>query len=354
MKKSRVNEIDLLRFVAALLVVFYHYAFRGYTADNMTVMPYPLLINIAKYGYLGVDLFFIISGFVILMTASDGNIKTFFISRFVRLYPAFWTCCTFTYICSIFFEYNHYSPSFYQYMANMTMLNGFFKIQYIDGVYWSLLYEMRFYILVAISISFGVIRRSQHILILWLIFSIIIKIFPSYKISYILISDYSSYFIAGGAFFLVWSKGVSLLRIGIIFLSFGVSLYDQFNRILDLEKHFNTTFNSIIPAIIIFLFFISMLLISLKKTGALGRKSWMCVGSLTYPLYLLHQNIGYMIFNVSYPSVNNHLILWGTIVLMIGAAYGVHRYVERPVSSALRNNLVFLIENAGRLLKTRP
>src|SRR3954467_14113203 len=54
---TRVNEIDLLRFLAALAVVFYHYAFRGYAADNMTVMPYPLLAPAAKYGYLGVDLF---------------------------------------------------------------------------------------------------------------------------------------------------------------------------------------------------------------------------------------------------------------------------------------------------------
>ncbi len=57
---NRLNTIDLLRFAAAVLVVFYHYAFRGYAADGMSVMPYPLLAPIAKYGYLGVDLFFLI------------------------------------------------------------------------------------------------------------------------------------------------------------------------------------------------------------------------------------------------------------------------------------------------------
>ena len=90
MSKTRVNEIDLLRFFAALAVAFYHYAFRGYAANNLSIMPYPLLEPIAKYGFLGVELFFMISGFVILMTAASGSLKGFIVSRIVRLYPAVW------------------------------------------------------------------------------------------------------------------------------------------------------------------------------------------------------------------------------------------------------------------------
>ena len=58
---QRVNEIDLLRFVAALLVVVFHYAFRGYAADGLTALPYPELASAAKYGYLDVQLFFLIT-----------------------------------------------------------------------------------------------------------------------------------------------------------------------------------------------------------------------------------------------------------------------------------------------------
>ncbi|EAQ8060912.1 acyltransferase, partial [Salmonella enterica] len=88
MIKNRINEIDLLRFVAAMAVVFFHYAFRGYAADGMSIMPYPSLAPVSKYGFLGVQLFFMISGFVILMSASHGSIQNFTISRMVRLYPA--------------------------------------------------------------------------------------------------------------------------------------------------------------------------------------------------------------------------------------------------------------------------
>lgn len=52
-----VNDIDLLRFISALFVVFFHYAFRGYAADGMSLLPYPMLAPIAKYGYLGVEMF---------------------------------------------------------------------------------------------------------------------------------------------------------------------------------------------------------------------------------------------------------------------------------------------------------
>ena len=65
----RFYEIDLLRFVAAFAVVLFHYTFRGAAGEAFTSVAYPELAGITKYGCLGVDLFFIISGFVILMTS---------------------------------------------------------------------------------------------------------------------------------------------------------------------------------------------------------------------------------------------------------------------------------------------
>ncbi|MCU0650139.1 MAG: hypothetical protein MUF00_19285, partial [Gemmatimonadaceae bacterium] len=76
----------------------------------------------AKYGYLGVELFFMISGFVILMTAANGSVRDFVISRAVRLYPAFWVCCTATFLVTMFIGEPRYSASLEQYIVNMTML----------------------------------------------------------------------------------------------------------------------------------------------------------------------------------------------------------------------------------------
>jgi peptidoglycan/LPS O-acetylase OafA/YrhL len=49
---------------------------------------------VSRYGYLGVDLFFVISGFVVQLSAWDRRPPEFVVSRIVRLYPAFWIAVT--------------------------------------------------------------------------------------------------------------------------------------------------------------------------------------------------------------------------------------------------------------------
>ncbi|ASG74937.1 acyltransferase [Salmonella enterica] len=350
MIKNRINEIDLLRFVAAMAVVFFHYAFRGYAADGMSIMPYPSLAPVSKYGFLGVQLFFMISGFVILMSASHGSIQNFTISRMVRLYPAFWACCTITFIVTVAIGAPKYSVSFNQYITNMTMLNGFIGTPSVDGAYWSLFIEIRFYALIAVILAIGKIHRAQELILSWLIISIVLEIYPIWKLRAIFITDYSTYFIAGATCYLIYSKGLSALKSAILGTSLALAIYQSTNQIIFFENHYNTFISKYITATIITSFYIVMTLISLNLTGFMGRKKWLLIGSLTYPLYLIHQNIGYMIFNIAYPSINPHIIFWCTIFLVIIVAYCVHRFVERKLSKPMR---VFLesITNSKKHLK---
>jgi len=101
--KHRFYDIDLMRFVAAFSVMLFHYTFRGNAADNMFDVAYPIIGLVSRYGFLGVDLFFIISGFVILLTARNRDVRGFVISRIVRLYPAVWFCVTLTFIAITLF-----------------------------------------------------------------------------------------------------------------------------------------------------------------------------------------------------------------------------------------------------------
>ncbi len=72
-------EIDLLRITAALSVVIYHYTFSGYVR-HLTSIAYPALSIVTRYGYLGVDMFFTISGFVVLLSAWGRRPHEFVIS----------------------------------------------------------------------------------------------------------------------------------------------------------------------------------------------------------------------------------------------------------------------------------
>lgn len=353
MERARVNEIDLLRFLAALLVVLFHYSFRGYSADGLSPMPYPLLAPAMKYGYLGVELFFMISGFVILMTAASGSLRTFIVSRVARLYPAFWICCTATFIAVITLGQGRYSASLGQYLVNMTMLGGFVGVAPIDGVYWSLFIELQFYAFVAVIIALGQIHRAQSFLVVWLLATAVLEFFPVTTLRTLLIANYSAYFIGGATLYLVWSRGLSWARAGIILVAWILAVIECLGGIPEFERHFNTTVNPIVMTAIVTSFFAVMLLVSLRLTGSIGLRRWLVVGAMTYPLYLLHQTIGFIIFSRVHPAINTHLLLWGTVLLMLVIAYLVHVFVERTLSAPLKRGTHALITHFARFVR-RP
>lgn len=335
----RVSEIDILRFVAVLLVVLFHFTFRGYAADSLSPMPYPELAFMTKYGYLGVELFFLISGFVILMTASSGSLKKFVISRIVRLYPAFWFCCTATFLLILAIGDSRFSATVSQYLINMTMLNEFIGIPAIDGSYWSLTVELKFYALICLLLLAKQINRAQWFLIIWLAAGLALDVIPVPRLRSALIVDYAPYFIGGAMCFLIYSNGPSLSRVGALLLAWIDAVRRSLHSLPDLERYYQTDFDPRIVAITVSIFFTIMFLVALKLTGFLRKRDWVSIGALTYPLYLIHQYVGYMIFQLGYPSVNRHLLLWGTIALMLLIAYGVNKQIEQRYSRILKRRL---------------
>src|SRR3569833_4223108 len=89
---ARLRELDVLRFVAAAAVMLHH--FTGVPAPEWpggsARRSFPELGPVTRYGFLGVELFFLISGFVILLSAWGRKPGDFVVSRIVRLFPAYW------------------------------------------------------------------------------------------------------------------------------------------------------------------------------------------------------------------------------------------------------------------------
>jgi peptidoglycan/LPS O-acetylase OafA/YrhL len=85
-KKPLLRALTGLRFFAALHVVAYHYL-----AASARIPP--LLFHIARYGYVGVSLFFVLSGFVLAYSYTDlpttASQKQFWLARFARIYPLY-------------------------------------------------------------------------------------------------------------------------------------------------------------------------------------------------------------------------------------------------------------------------
>ncbi|WDD92808.1 acyltransferase [Burkholderia sp. FERM BP-3421] len=356
MKHSRIPELDLLRFIAALAVVFFHYAFRGYAADDLTVMHYPLLEPIAKYGFLGVHLFFMISGFVILMTAGDGSVKNFIASRAARLAPAFWVCCTMTFLVTLAIGGDRFSATWSQYLVNMVTLGGGFGSDPIDGAYWSLGAELRFYRLVAILLILGQIDRTERWLFVWLAATVLVETFPFIKLKTFLVTDYAGFFIAGAALFLIRRHGLSRSRIGLVCGAWALSLYRELQLLPYFSEHFGLNLNAWTIAVVMTAFFAVMLALALRRTSVLASPRWIWFGAVSYPLYLLHQNIGYMLFNQFGDTVDHDAVFWGVIVGAIGLSLVLHVAVEKPLAGPLKRRLMCwldAVQSGGAALRAR-
>ncbi|MFO0816336.1 MAG: acyltransferase [Pirellulales bacterium] len=336
---ERITELDLLRFVAAISVVLFHYAFRGYAANDMTTMPHPELAPIAKYGHLGVQLFFMISGFVILMSAAGGSLRQFVVSRIVRLYPAFWICCTITFLFTLAIGGDRYVASWKQFLVNLTMLSNFAQVPSIDGVYWSLFLELRFYGLIALVLLLGQMHRIQEILIGWLVVSALVEWSPVRGINWLLFTDYSAFFIAGAMLYLIWSRGSTPLRFGVVLACWIFCEVQSIRGARALSQQFHTNYDEIVVTLIVTSCFVAMTLVALRVTRGLGHSRWIMLGAITYPLYLLHQHIGFMVMNLAHPTFHRHVILGGLVLTMIAASLAIHVWLERPLSKLLKSML---------------
>lgn len=352
-KKPRLYSLDSIRFIAALYVVLYHYCFRGFNKDALSPLQFSPLEGFAKYGYLGVDLFFIISGFVILMSVINSNILSFIASRISRLYPAYWICLLITSLVIGIWGQEKFHYTTLAFLSNITLLNGFFQIDYIDGVYWSLLVELKFYILIGLVLVFKKIKFISTYINVWLICTIFFYFFSKYGewnlsvtiINYFIIPKWSSYFIAGMLFYLIYKDGNIKKRIPSLILCLVVSLGYSNMKVEQLNLNYNNVFSNYIVNIIITSFYLIFLLISTQKLSFLNKKIFIKFGMLTYPLYLLHQNIGYIIFTYFKNSINKYILLGITLILMFFFAYLISHKIEKKMGSLLKKKSIKILQN---------
>jgi peptidoglycan/LPS O-acetylase OafA/YrhL len=335
---DRIREIDLLRFVSAVLVVLFHYAFRGYAEGGMSSLPYSWLAPVAQLGHLGVYLFFMISGFVILMTARD-DLVAFVISRAARLYPAFWACCTLTFLTILALGAPRFTASWARYLANMSLMGEFIGVPNLDGVYWSIFVEIRFYVLVALLIAFKQIKHIEAFMGGWIALVLLEMWAPVAIIQRIFITEYASFFVAGALFYKVYQGGWTRCRAALMTISMCLSLQHVLSGLDGFQSYYNTHQSAWPVALVLLSFHLVMYGVAARKTGALARTDWSALGALTYPLYLLHQIVGYVLFNHFYPGANPHALFWSVFVGMLAAAHLIHIGIERPLGLWLKDGL---------------
>jgi peptidoglycan/LPS O-acetylase OafA/YrhL len=342
--KVRFRELDLLRLVAALAVVVFHYTFSGPENGYINV-EFPEIKDITRYGYLGVDLFFLISGLVVLMSAWDRDVRGFLVSRAARLYPAFWVGCCLTAAVVAVAGAPHFRVTPGQFLANLTMLHPAIDVISIDVVYWTLWSEIRFYLVVVILIIIGMTRRRvTTALWIWLGLTLVLEtgLLPERiagATDLAVQTHYSHYFIAGMAMYLISRFGPSPSLIALIGLCWANALYRGAMFTGEVGARYHETISPVPAMIVIHLCLIVMLLVSTRRTESLGRPWFTTAGTITYPLYLLHHTIGLIVIQRLSDEVGRYPLVLAVTLAMVLAAVLLHRTVERPLGSTMSRAL---------------
>ncbi|HET6211774.1 MAG TPA: acyltransferase [Micromonosporaceae bacterium] len=335
----RLHVIDLFRFAAAALVLGYHVVAPSdvWQADTGQLFTYPFR-QFFRYGWMGVEFFFIISGFVICMSAWGRTVADFFVSRFARLMPAYVLAVLATTALLASLPWGE-PPTTPQVLVNLAMLQGLLGYPHIDSVYWTLLVELKFYFLFTFVILFGLsYRRAIVFCVVWLAGAQIALATGDKHLTILLEPRYASYFVAGIALHLMYRFGPDPLLwclVAVSWLLGAASLDGRINELVGVGERVN--FGTALP--LMTTFYLVMLAATL---GWLSRVRWrglVHIGALTYPVYLLHKPFSHAVIHEFHHRVPALLLLGCTVAGVLALAYAVHRLVERPLAPLVRKGL---------------
>lgn len=335
---KRLAILDALRFIAALSVLFFHYAWRAAFVGEVGTQLHPIIGVVAKYGYLGVHLFFMISGFVILMSSVSKDLRKYVTSRITRLFPGYWTGVTLTSIVFLLAENGVNNVSLPQYLANLTMMQVFLGYSHIDGVYWSLMVELLFYFYIGILIFVRQISQIERYLWIWLAAILVAPlVHVSSILAYMLNVRWGALFVAGCTYYLIYHDGCNLRRCLLICISYLTVILYGIEEMHHMEDIYNTSFSAAVIVSSLTCFFIIFTLIASRRLVLPEHSIIIAMGAITYPLYLIHQKIGYLLLNNYSELYEDHILIFGVALFMIIISYFVYRIIVYPFMKYIKN-----------------
>jgi len=348
---GRLRALDGLRLLAALMVALYHYGGRsGDISRAWGTSPKHLFHGLStpfSYGCLGVQIFFVISGFVICMSGWGRPLRSFFASRVARLYPAYWAAIL---IITVVFAlpwvpYKNVSPS--DTLVNLTMLQMPIGAHRVLGVCWTLWAELRFYALFALCVVLPGATRRRVVLFcaVWTLGAALAATSHQGFLEAALMPEYAPYFIGGIGLYLIHRYGHDALAWGIVVVSF---LIGQHYAVASLWHKPNPHFFSYrSPYVIIAIVAFGYLAVALVALGKLQWANWRWLtvaGALTYPFYLVHEHLGWVVIGLLHRRLGlpPYATFALTLALMLLLAWLLYRLVEQRLTPMLRRSLTTL------------
>lgn len=319
---SQVTNLDsvvLLRGLAALAVCFFHFV-KGFFPDDHAFRA------ITSFGWLGVESFFVISGFVIPIAMHRGGYTIdcygrFMLKRWLRLAPPYLVSILVVIVLHHLsamvpgFQGEPFSISWQNLGSHFFYLNDFLSLTWVNPVYWTLAIELQYYF--AIALCYPVLFHRK------------------------LFVRLSAYVMLFGLGFLPWSHAIGL-NWTFVFCA-GIFLAQHFTKTTDrvefailitLATAATFQHNGLPIAIVTALTTVGIALIGKVHS------SLMWLGMVSYSLYLLHVPIGGRTINLARrfadSDTERYTAVGLALVVSAVAAWAFYRWVEVPSHQASR------------------
>lgn len=321
MRNSRLLELDALRGLAAIAVVFYHYFFRY----DQLYGHSGIATDWTWLGQYGVHLFFIVSGFVIFWTLHRiRRPADFIVSRFSRLYPAYWAAAALTFLVIYFMGLPGREISVSSALKNVLMFHSYLGVPHIDGVYWTLTVELTFYFwMFAVYLS-GYLEKAEFVFIPVLLLAVLKPdaIAEIEILQKLFILKYAPLFLAGICFYRLMEGRHQARSLAFLALSLTSTLFIY----------------SVAEFLVFTVLYGFFYLAVIGKLPFLRAGFLVFVGSISYSFYLLHQNIGFVVLNKGYELGWHPLFSVAVSISLTAAlAWVFFRFIEKPSLRAIRH-----------------
>jgi peptidoglycan/LPS O-acetylase OafA/YrhL len=331
-RPPRILELDALRGLAALAVVLFHYTTRY---DELFGRAEPLVLSV-PWGHYGVDLFFMLSGFVILMTLERTvDAWRFAWGRFSRLYPAYWAAAALTFVVVSLCRLPGQEVSLGDALVNLTMVQSLLGAQHIDGAYWSLQAELIFYANMLVLYRCGAFRRPTLTVALWIAAGVAVRLAQAPAAA---LWPWAGELLSKLAT-VASLKYIPLFSIGILFYASRTSVRGSPARWATLAVSLAVVgwFDGFASAAVDTALAVALLLAVEGRMPLLTCRPLVALGAISYTLYLVHQNIGYVVIRECQAwGATPGLAIAAAILVALALASWLHRLVERPAMNWLR------------------
>lgn len=253
------------------------------------------------------------------------NSRDFIFGRFSRLYPAYWAAVILTSATATVAAASGFSSmslSGIDVLINLSMFQHFFNVPHVDGVYWTLELELSFYIIMLTLYRIKALKQINTVALGWLLIILVVFLLQKKEILFLdqrirtfLLIDYAPLFIIGIFLYKTYSKGFSVKSYAIIVTCLLFNLF----------KH--GWESTVVVTLVITIFD----LIMRGYLTFINLRPLLFLGTISYSLYLIHENIGYTVIKTLEKfGFNLNIGILLALILSILLASAITFLIERP------------------------